>query len=71
MSIAAILATLEITKSDETVLSKDGRYFATGEIVQCVFRNFFLFCLSDAKDNIDIQSLSNVASSLAQKLALI
>ena len=28
MSIAAILATLEIAKSDETVLPDDGRYFA-------------------------------------------
>ena len=28
MSIAAILATLEIAKSDETVLPDDGKYFA-------------------------------------------
>jgi hypothetical protein len=27
ISVAAILATLEIAKSDETVLPEDGRYF--------------------------------------------
>jgi hypothetical protein len=27
ISVAAMLATLEIAKSDETVLPKDGRYF--------------------------------------------
>jgi hypothetical protein len=31
MSVAAILATLEIAKSDDTVLPEDGRYFAAGE----------------------------------------
>jgi hypothetical protein len=31
MSVAAILATLEIAKSDETVLPADGRYFTAGE----------------------------------------
>jgi hypothetical protein len=68
-SVAAILATLEIAKSDETVLPEDGRYFSPGAIVQCVSKTFLFFCLSDAKDNIDIRSLSNAASSLAQKLA--
>jgi hypothetical protein len=49
MSVAAILATLEIAKSDETVLPADGRFFAPGAVVQCVSRSFFFFCLSDAK----------------------
>jgi hypothetical protein len=69
MSVAAILATLEIAKSDETVLPEDGRYFSPGAIVQCVSWNLSFFCLSDAIDNIDIQFLSSAASSLAQKLA--
>jgi hypothetical protein len=30
MSVAAILATLDINKSDETVLPEDGRYFEAG-----------------------------------------
>jgi hypothetical protein len=30
MSVAAILATLDIAKSDETVLPQDGRYFIAG-----------------------------------------
>ena len=33
MTVAGILATLEIAQSDETVLSEDGRYFAAGEVV--------------------------------------
>jgi hypothetical protein len=33
MAAAAILATLEIAKSNETVLPEDGRYFASGEFV--------------------------------------
>jgi hypothetical protein len=33
MTIAAILATLEIEKSDETVLPEDRRYFSPGTIV--------------------------------------
>jgi hypothetical protein len=33
MSIAAILATLEISMSDETALPKDGRYFSSGTTV--------------------------------------
>jgi hypothetical protein len=33
VSLASILATLEIAKSDETVLPEDGRYFAAGEAV--------------------------------------
>jgi hypothetical protein len=45
MSVAAILATLEITKSDETVLPEDGRYFAPGNIISWVYLNF-LFRLS-------------------------
>ena len=69
ISVAAILATLDIVKSEETVLPEDGKYFSPGTIVLCVSRNFFLFCLSDAKDNIDTRSLSNAASSLGQKLA--
>jgi cytochrome P450 len=32
MTFAAILATLEITESDETVLPQDGRYFSPGAI---------------------------------------
>jgi hypothetical protein len=32
MSISAILATLEISKSDETVLPENGRYFRPGTI---------------------------------------
>jgi hypothetical protein len=68
-SVAAILATLEIAKSDETVLPEDGRYFSPGTIVQCVSQTFLFFCLTDAKGNIDIRSLSNAASSLVHKLA--
>ena len=67
MSVAAILATLEIAKSDETVLPEDGRYFTPGAVVLCVSGNFLLFCLPDAKHKIDIRSLSNAASSLAQR----
>jgi hypothetical protein len=33
MTVAAILATLEIAKSDETVLPEDGRYFTPHESV--------------------------------------
>jgi hypothetical protein len=33
MLIAAMLATLEIAKSDETVLPEDGRYFAAGTLI--------------------------------------
>jgi hypothetical protein len=69
VSCAAILATLDIAKSDETVLPEDGRYFSPGALVQCVSQKLFFFCLSDTKENIDMQSLSNAASSLAQKLA--
>jgi hypothetical protein len=66
MSVASILATLEIAKSDETVLPEDGRYFSPGALVQCVSWDlFFFFCLTDAKDKIDTRSLSNAASSLA------
>jgi hypothetical protein len=67
MSLAAILATLEITQSDETVLPESGRYFTPGAVVACVSWNLLLFSLSDAKVNIDIRSLSNAASSLAQR----
>jgi cytochrome P450 len=40
MSVAGILATLEIAKSDETVLPEDRRYFVPGAIVLCVSLNF-------------------------------
>jgi hypothetical protein len=33
MSVAAILATLEIATSDETVLPEDGKFFAPNETV--------------------------------------
>jgi hypothetical protein len=33
MSVAAILATLEIAMSNETTLPKDGRYFSSGTTV--------------------------------------
>jgi hypothetical protein len=66
MSVAAILATFEIAKSDETVLPEDGRYFASDKAVLSVSLDYFLFYLSDVQDNIDIQSLLNAASSLAQ-----
>jgi hypothetical protein len=32
MTFAAILATLEIAESDETVLPQDGRYFSPGAV---------------------------------------
>ena len=71
MSIAAVLATLEIAKSDETVLPKDGRYFIAGSGVSYVSQwNSYLFCLSDADNDIANQSLSNAALSLAQRRPL-
>jgi hypothetical protein len=66
MSIAAILATLEIARSDETVLPEDGRYFARDVFVLSVCLILVLSYLSDAQDNIDIRFLSNAASRLAQ-----
>jgi hypothetical protein len=42
LSIAVILATFEISKSDETVLPENGRYFPPGTAVLCVCLNFFL-----------------------------
>jgi hypothetical protein len=69
MSVASILAMLQIAKSDETALPEDGRYFSPGALVLCVSRDLFFFCLSDVKDNTDMQFLSNVALSLAQKVA--
>jgi cytochrome P450 len=66
MSIAAILTTLEIVKSNETVLPEDGRYFIPGTVAAYVSWNFHLFYLPDADDDIVIRSLSNAASNLAQ-----
>ena len=66
-TIAAILATLEIAKSEETVLPEDGRYFAPNKAVLSVSLNYFFFYRSDAQVYIDIRSLSNAASSLAQE----
>ena len=45
MSVAAVLATLEISKSDETVLPENGRYFVPGANVLFVSLNSFLICL--------------------------
>jgi cytochrome P450 len=50
MSIASILATLEIAKSDDTVLPEDGRYFTAGTVGSYVSWHFHLFRLSDTED---------------------
>jgi hypothetical protein len=49
MSAAAMLATLEIAKSDETALPENGKYFTPGAVVTCVSLNCLLFYLSYAK----------------------
>jgi predicted lysophospholipase L1 biosynthesis ABC-type transport system permease subunit len=45
LSVAAILATLEISQSNKTVLPENGRHFLPGTIVLCVSLNLFLICL--------------------------
>jgi hypothetical protein len=71
MTVAAILATLEIAKSEETVLPEDGRYFSPNKAVLSVSLDNFLLYRSDAQDYIDIRSLSNAASSAAHRCASI
>jgi hypothetical protein len=52
MTVAAILATLEIAKSEETVLPEDGRYFAPNKAILSVSLDNFLLYRSDAQDYI-------------------